>query len=108
MSVALLKRISFLPVALILAVAPAWAEAPVVFEKCVKCHGQPGSGGTRAAPDLSESGLTQEQFRKQIKRGSKWKTREMKHPRYRWKKMPAQRNLSDEEIERLYQYLLFN
>lgn len=103
---ALFKGISFLLVALFASVAPAWAEAPAVFKKCVKCHGQLGKGFTRAAPDLAESHLTPEQFTKQIRKGSKWKTRDMKHPRYRWKKMPSQRNLSDEEIKRLYKYIL--
>ena len=93
-----------------------WEEGTPEYEKgkklyeenCVKCHGKLGNGGTRAAPDLAESKLNPGQFRKQIKKGSKWKTRDMKHPRYRWKKMPAQRNLSDEEIERLDKYILSN
>jgi len=104
----LFKKIVFLLAGLILAVTPAFAEAPAVFAKCVKCHGQPGKGGTRAAPDLSGSKLSLAQFSKQIKKGSKWKTREMKRPMYRWKKMPAQLNLSDEEIEKLYQYIQAN
>lgn len=84
---------------------PSFANAPAAFQKCVKCHGKPGGGGTRAAPDLAESKLNHEQFIKQIKKGSRWKTRDMKHPRYRWKKMPAQRNLSDEQVELLYKYI---
>lgn len=104
----LLKEICLSLAAVFAAVAPVWAVAPVVFKKCVQCHGELGKGGTRAAPDLSEGYLTPEQFRKQMKKGSKWKTRDMKHPRYRWKKMPAQRNLSDEEIERLYKYIVSN
>jgi mono/diheme cytochrome c family protein len=83
----------------------AWAGAPPAFEKCVKCHGPLGDGGTKAAPDLAATGLTFEQFKLQIKKGSMWKGRHMKNPRYRWKKMPRQVNLSDADIESLYHYI---
>jgi len=95
--------------AAVVAISPAPARpatAPAVFTRCVKCHGQPGAGGTRAAPDLAETRMNPEQFAIQVRKGSKWPDRPPKHPRYRRKEMPAQLGVTGEQIEDIYRYLV--
>lgn len=81
-------------------------DAQKLYEKrCKNCHGSPGWGGTRTAPDLADTKLTFEQFEKQIKYGSNWEGKPPKRRRYRYKKMPPQLNLSESEMKSLYSYI---
>lgn len=79
--------------------------APTAYKKCRVCHGAPGEGGTRHAPDLAESRMTPEQFRTQVAKGSKWDGKPPKIPAYKYKKMPAQIGVSDADVERIYNFV---
>jgi len=97
------------PVLVSLMIAPVVAVSkpsrPKVFTKCVKCHGEVGQGGTRAAPDLATTRMTFKQFKTQVRHGSGWKNRPPKNPRYRWKKMPAQIGVDDTDLEKIYSFI---
>ncbi len=88
--------------------APKVTEAPKepkAYKRCAKCHGEPGAGGTRAAPDLKISEYSLAQFKMQVQNGSNWEGRPPKKQQYRKKKMPAQRTVKEEDIETIYKYI---
>lgn len=80
-------------------------DRPVSYRKCVTCHGEPGGGGTMAAPDLAGMELDFGQFKKQLLKGSDWEGKPPKKWKYRWKKMPPQVGLSEEQIRALFEYI---
>lgn len=89
-------------------VAPVFASSPPppkIYQKCYKCHGAPGDGGTKQAPDLAASKLDYVQFKKQVKEGSTWKGKPKRKWKYRHKKMPAQLGLTKIELQQLYVYI---
>lgn len=79
--------------------------APSAYKKCKVCHGNPGEGGTRHAPDLAASGMTLKQFKTQVAKGSRWDGKPPKNPEYRYKKMPAQIGVSETDVERIYNFV---
>jgi len=99
------KSVTFVLVFLLALGARAEASAPAAYKKCRNCHGTPGGGGTKAAPDLAESELSFEQFRNQALNGSEWEGKPPKNWKYRWKKMPPQVGLSDSDLKALYEYI---
>jgi len=86
------------------AVFPAYAmDAPAAYEKCKRCHGNPGWIVPRIGPDLAASKYTYEQFSAQVKKGSNWPGKPPKNFRFRDREMPPV-NISDAEIKAIFDY----
>ncbi|MDH4184911.1 MAG: cytochrome c [Nitrospinota bacterium] len=88
-----------------LAGCPGGAKAPEAYSRCVKCHGLPGGGHQKGGPDLAESTLGEEDFARQVTLGSRWKEKDGRISQYKWKEMPPQTGVSDQDIKRIYKFI---
>ncbi|MBI4827915.1 MAG: c-type cytochrome [Nitrospinae bacterium] len=100
-----MKRLAALAAALVLASCADKAAAPVAYAKCKPCHGVPGAGGTKMAPDLLESSYTLEQFTMQAQSGSQWEGKPAKHQSYRTKSMPPRPEVTQEDTDAIFRYV---
>ena len=80
-------------------------RAPEAYSRCEKCHGMPGGGNQKGGPDLAKSTTDLEVFSKQVKLGSRWKEKDDKKSSYKWKEMPPQTGVSDEDIKRIFKFV---
>ncbi len=76
------------------------------YQTCIKCHDEPGEGGSQFAPDLSETKYSLEQFTKQVMNGSKWAGKPVRKWKYRKREMPGVVGLDEKEVRLLYDYIL--
>ncbi|HJM82619.1 MAG TPA: cytochrome c [Nitrospinota bacterium] len=101
----MVRVITVLSTLLFIFASLSWAQIPHVYGKCISCHGIPGKGNTKIAPDLADSSYTLEQMKMQVYKGSNWQNKPREKMRYRKKKMPAITKINDEEIEAIYKYV---
>jgi len=80
-------------------------RAPEAYSRCEKCHGMPGGGRQKGGPDLAGSTTDLEVFSRQVKLGSRWKNVGAKKPGYKWKEMPPQTGVSDEDIKAIFKFI---
>ena len=100
-----MNRLAALAAALVLVSCADAKPPPEAFAKCKPCHGLPGAGGTKMAPDLAESAYTPGQFASQVKLGSQWEGKPAKHSSYRAKTMPPRPDVTQADVDAIYQYV---
>ncbi len=80
-------------------------DMPAKYKKCKMCHNMPDAGKGKVGPNLLTSTWSVEEWQKQVALGSKRDDHPGKQEKYKSKKMPKQKGISEAEVQEIYDYV---